>query len=99
VTYTLGVCIFRAIEKDQVMYRRINISLPEETIELLDRVTTKGNRSHVIAEAVTKYVADMGKARLRQLMKERAIKRADLDLQIAADWFPVDEQSWERVDK
>ena len=81
------------------MYRRLNISLPEETVELLDRIAVKGNRSHIIAEAVTRYVAEMGKARLRKLMKERAVKRADLDLEIAEEWFPVDQETWDRVEK
>ena len=77
------------------MHRRLNISLPEETIRLLDRVAPRGDRSYVIAEAVTKYVAEIGKARLRKLMKERAVRRADLDLQIVEDWFPVDQEAWE----
>ena len=77
------------------MYRRLNISLPEETVRLLDRVAAKGDRSRVIAEAVTRYVTDMGKASIRKLMKERAIKRADLDLQIAAEWFSLDQEAWE----
>jgi CopG family transcriptional regulator/antitoxin EndoAI len=81
------------------MYRRLNISLPEETVRLLDRVAAKGDRSHVIAEAVTKYVTDIGKARLKKLMKERAVKRADLDLEIAEEWFSVDQETWESREK
>ena len=81
------------------MYRRLNISLPEETVRLLDRVAAKGDRSHVIAEAVTRYVTDIGKARLRKRMKERAVKRADLDLEIAEEWFPVDQETWDGRDR
>jgi CopG family transcriptional regulator/antitoxin EndoAI len=76
------------------MSRRLNISLPDETVRLLDRVAAKGERSQVIAEAVTKYVVEVGKARIRKRMKERAIKRADLDLQIVEEWFPIDEDTW-----
>jgi CopG family transcriptional regulator/antitoxin EndoAI len=81
------------------MYRRLNISLPEETVRLLDRVAAKGDRSHVIAEAVTRYVTEVGKARLRKLMKERAVRRADLDLRIAEEWYPVDQEAWERRER
>jgi CopG family transcriptional regulator / antitoxin EndoAI len=81
------------------MNRRLNISLPEETIRLLDRVAARGDRSHVIAEAVTRYVAETGKSRLRKLMKERAEKRADLDLRIAEEWFHADQEAWERGDE
>ena len=77
------------------MSRRLNISLPDETVRLLDRVAAKGERSQVIAEAVTKYVVEVGKARIRRRMKERAVKRADLDLQIAGEWFPIDEEAWD----
>lgn len=35
------------------------------------------------------------RARLRKHMKERAIQRAELDLQIAEEWFPVDEEASE----
>ena len=77
------------------MSRRLNISLPDETVRLLDRVAAKGERSQVIAEAVTKYVVEVGKARIRKRMKERAVKRGDLDLQIAEEWFPIDEEAWE----
>jgi CopG family transcriptional regulator/antitoxin EndoAI len=74
--------------------RRLNISLPDETVRLLDRVAAKGERSHVIAEAVTRYVVEVGRAGLRKRMKERALARADLDLQIAEEWFPIDEEAW-----
>ncbi len=75
--------------------RRLNISLPEETVRLLERVAAKGKRSHIIAEAVTRYVTDIGKARLRKLMKERARKHGDLDLRIAEEWFPIDQEAWD----
>lgn len=81
------------------MSRRLNISLPEETVRLLDRVAAKGERSHVIAEAVTMYVTKIGKARLRKLMKERARERADLDLRIAEEWFQVDHEAWHDKEK
>ena len=34
------------------MHRRINISLPEHTVSLLDRVAPRGDRSQLIAEAM-----------------------------------------------
>jgi CopG family transcriptional regulator/antitoxin EndoAI len=76
------------------MSRRLSISLPDETFRLLDRVAAKGERSQIIAEAVTKYVVEVWKARIRKRMKERAVKRAELDLQIAEEWFPIDKEAW-----
>lgn len=34
------------------MYQRINITLPEETVQLIDRMVPKGDRSHFINEAL-----------------------------------------------
>ena len=41
------------------MHRRINVTLPEETLQLLERVTKKGDRSRLIDEAVRRYVDEM----------------------------------------
>ena len=67
------------------MYRRLNISLPEETFRLLDSVAARGGRSQVIADAVARYAAEVGQVALRTRMKERAVRRAELDLQIAEE--------------
>ncbi len=76
------------------LHRRINITLPEETIRLIDRVARKGDRSFLISEAVRHYVASMGKARLRRLLKEGALRHAERDLAIAEDWSSLDEEQW-----
>jgi CopG family transcriptional regulator/antitoxin EndoAI len=76
------------------MHRRINITLPEETVRLIDRVAPKGDRSGLIALAITHCVEATGHARLRKLLKEGAIRRGDRDLRLAAEWFALDEETW-----
>ncbi len=76
------------------MHRRINITLPEETIRLIDRVAKKGDRSFLISEAVRRYVASVGKARLRRLIKEGARRHADRDLKLVEEWCSMDETPW-----
>ena len=76
------------------MHRRINVTLPEETLKLMDRVAQKGDRSHLINEAVKRYIKETGRARLRQLLKEGALRRAERDLRIAEEWFPLEEEAW-----
>jgi CopG family transcriptional regulator/antitoxin EndoAI len=76
------------------MHRRLNITLPEETIRLLDRVVRRGDRSRLIADAVEQYVEAMGRERLRKLLKEGALRRAARDREIAAEWFRQDEEAW-----
>jgi len=58
------------------MHRRINITLPEETPELIDRVAERGDRSRFIDEAVTHYIQEAGRSKLRKQLKEGAITRA-----------------------
>ena len=76
------------------VHRRINITLPEETIRLIDRVAKKGDRSLLISEAVHRYVASVGKTRLRRLLKEGALRHAERDLKLAEDWSCLDGIPW-----
>ena len=76
------------------MSKRINIILPDKTVAVLDRVTTKGNRSRFIDRAVRKLVETEGRANLRSRHKAEAIENADRDLEIAAEWFALEEESW-----
>ena len=81
------------------MYQRINITLPEETVRLLDRVAAKGERSRLIAKAITHYVGATGRAHLRKRLREGAIRRAERDLRFAREWFSLDEEAWRRSKK
>ena len=76
------------------MSKRINIILPDKTVAVLDRVTTKGSRSRFIDRAVRQLVAVEGKANLRSRLKDEAIANADRDLAMAAEWFPLEEEAW-----
>jgi CopG family transcriptional regulator/antitoxin EndoAI len=62
------------------MHQRLNITLPEETIRLIDRVASKGDRSRFIAEAVRQYVGAHGRTKLRRRLREGAVRRAERDL-------------------
>jgi CopG family transcriptional regulator/antitoxin EndoAI len=73
------------------MSKRINIILPDKTAAVLDRVTTKGNRSRFIDRAVRQLIKTEGQANLRERLKEEAIANAERDLAIAAEWFPLEE--------
>lgn len=56
------------------MNRRINITLPNETIELLDRILSKGDRSRFINEAVKYYITEVEKKKLREQLIQGAIE-------------------------
>ena len=76
------------------MHRRVNVTLPEETIRLIERVAPRGDRSRLIDRAVRDYVSRVGRANLKRLLKEAATHRAESDLEIAQAWFPLEEEAW-----
>jgi CopG family transcriptional regulator/antitoxin EndoAI len=78
---------------DFTMHHRINISLPEETAKLIDRVSARGDRSRLINKAVRRYIGDMGRANLRKLLKEGSLRRAERDRRLAEQWFLLGEAS------
>ena len=81
------------------MHQRINITLPEETIRLLDRAARSGSRSRLIDQAIKHFVETHSKKQLRVRLKEGAIARAERDLALAEEWFAVDEEAWQQSGK
>lgn len=78
------------------MHKRVNVTLPEETIRLIDRSANRGNRSRFIDQAVRYFVRAHGRTELRRLLEEGAERRAVRDLAIAEEWFPVDKDAWRK---
>lgn len=78
------------------MYRRLNVTLPEATVRLMDRVARRRNRSRLIDEAVRHYVQGLGRASLKKRLKEGALRRGDRDLRVAQEWFELEEALWEK---
>jgi CopG family transcriptional regulator/antitoxin EndoAI len=74
------------------MNKRLNITLPERTVALMDRVAGKGQRSRLIDQAVHRYVEEAGRANLRKQLREGARVRAERDLQLAGEWFALEEE-------
>ena len=66
-----------------------------ETIRVLDRIAPKGHLSRLISEAVMHYVSDRGRKKLAEQLKRGAIANAQRDLEIAREWFFIDEEAWQ----
>ena len=81
------------------MSKRVNIILPDATLKVLNRVAAKGDRSRFISQAVLHYVQTHGAANLRERLKQGALANAKLDLEIAEEWFPVEQEAWQRLDR
>ena len=80
--------------KRSAVHQRLNITLPERTVRLLDRIARRGDRSRLIAAAVERYVEDVGRSELRRRLKEGAIRRAERDLGMAEAFFHLEEEAW-----
>ena len=80
------------------MSKRVNIMLPDATVKVLDRVAPKGDRSRFISQAVLHYVQTQSAANLRERLKQGALANAKLDLEIAAEWFPAEQEQWRRLE-
>jgi CopG family transcriptional regulator/antitoxin EndoAI len=78
------------------MSKRINITLPERTLAVLDRVAPKGDSSRFVSAAVLRCVETKGKQRLRQELKAGYLANAHENLRIAAEWFPCEEKAWQK---
>ena len=69
------------------MNRRLNITLPEQTVQMLERVVPRGQRSRLIDEAVTRFVKEQGRANLQKQLALGAKARSARDREMAEEWF------------
>ena len=67
------------------MSKRINIVLPETTIQAIDRVANPGKRSLFIDQAVQHFISHRSREALRTQLEQAAVRDRDLDREIAAD--------------
>ncbi|MFO0985035.1 MAG: hypothetical protein U1E76_25450 [Planctomycetota bacterium] len=81
------------------MRKRVNVSLPEDTLRLLDRAVKHSDRSRLIDAAVRFYIKSIGKAKLRAELKRGALANAERDQAIAAEWFPLEDEAWPNDDR
>ena len=81
------------------MSKRINIVLPEITIETIDRMARPGQRSRFINQAVQHYVANRSIEALRKQLERATVRDRGLDREIAAHWFAVDHETWQKLEE
>ena len=59
---------------------------------MLETVADKGSRSTFIDEAIRTLVTALKKESLREAIKEGSIANADRDLEMANDWYHLEEE-------
>jgi CopG family transcriptional regulator/antitoxin EndoAI len=80
------------------MAKRINVILPEATVRTIDRMSRPGLRSRFIERAVQHYITTASPEALQERLKQAALRDHDLDVEIASDWFAVDQEQWQKLD-
>lgn len=73
------------------MTQRINVMLPAQTVKVLDRLAPKGDRSRLINTAIHFYITNQAKNNLAKRVKESAQANAQRDLELAEDWFILED--------
>lgn len=91
--------MYNGIIMQKAIHKRVNITLPKDTIHLIDRVTEKGDRSRFLDAAVRFYVQELGRAHVRKLLREGAVKRGTRDLALTQEWFCLEHEVWQREQK
>ena len=71
-------------------HKRINITLPESTVALLESIADKGSRSTFIDVAIKSHIKQIKQESLRESLKAGAIARGQRDLLLAEEWFDLD---------
>ena len=81
------------------MHQRINITLPADTVRLLDRIAPKGDRSRFIDEAVREQAKRAVKSKLRKELKDGYLRENETNRQLAEEWFLLDEEAWQTAER
>ncbi len=79
----------------KVTHKRLNITLPESTVALLETVANRGERSNFIDTAIREHIKLVRRTDLRHRLKEGAIARSERDTQIAEEWFELENELWQ----
>lgn len=80
----------------RTIHTRVNITLPRDTLQLVDRITEKRDRSRFLNEAVRFYIRERGQENLRKLLRKGALQRADRDFNLVQEWFSLENETWRR---
>ncbi len=76
--------------------KRVNVILPQETLQMIDSVVRHGDRSNLIDEAIRFYIDKIGKENLRKQLKEGAQSRKNRDIEVTREWFLLEEEAWKK---
>ena len=79
------------------MKQQLQITLPEDTVTLINQWIENSDfpeqeRDRLINEAIKWYVTHKQQNSLREQLQQGAIRRAKRDLNLAQEWFDLEEE-------
>jgi CopG family transcriptional regulator/antitoxin EndoAI len=78
-------CISLMPQKEsKTMYKRINITLPESSVRLMESVAGKGDRSRLVDEALKQYLRRAPRKSLKKKINEGSVRRFERDRAIVS---------------
>jgi len=81
------------------MAKRINVVLQDETVKTVERSAKLGERSRFIDRAVQYYAATHSGGALQERLASAAIRDRDLAQEVGHDWYAVDREAWQTLDR
>ena len=82
--------------------KQLQITLPEDTVTLINQWVKNSDfpeqeRDRLINEAIKWYVNHKQQNSLREQLQQGAIRRAKRDLNLAQEWFNLEEEKWQET--
>ncbi|NEQ39179.1 MAG: hypothetical protein F6K40_24175 [Okeania sp. SIO3I5] len=81
------------------MDRKLNITIPEATMQLIEETMPQENLEQLINKALNFYIKQNLSENLKEELRIGAIKRAERDLQLAEEWYELEEEAWEKINQ
>lgn len=76
-------------------HRRMTFSLSSEVIEIINSLAPE-NKSSFVEKAVTEYGRSIKQEQLHRRLKEGYQANADSDREVAAAFFPLEQEAYDR---
>jgi CopG family transcriptional regulator/antitoxin EndoAI len=80
------------IKTNSTTYQRVDVTLPKETVRLLEKIAKRGDRSRLVDQAIRYFAKEMSRANLKKQLKEGAMVNASRDLNLVEEWFSIDDE-------
>lgn len=78
--------------------QKVTLTLPAELLEKLRRRVPERKLSQYVTEALAERLAAEERAALRERLKEQYLVRAAQDRELAQEFFPAEQEAFDRVE-